>query len=219
MPITQCGCRTCWHRTTRSLTAAPRIQNSELDRRGRQVSTYQGSHSGTPASPSRAFRLRFASVACGDGLRPLPARWCRSASGDCPARHPCRSWQSLIRRLVVGRFAPARYWFQCNIAPIASGGRYRPDCVIGGGYAAFMRLFPLPSPGGGNGELKAKRRVSHNCKTLPLVARKEPPFFPAEMPREAGPNPPMLSTRRREPRSFFFLHGVGVERRCVHRLD
>ncbi len=109
--------------------------------------------SGTPATPPRARGLRFAAVACGDGLRPPTARWCgrRRANGTPASLPSCRPPN---RRLSVGRSAPGRCSFRLVFTPNCCGGRKRPVCPNGSGSAASI-VAPL-RPRRGYGE-KRKR--------------------------------------------------------------
>src|SRR5262249_48125747 len=92
-----------------------------------------GKHDGTPAPPSRAFRLRFAPVRYADGLRPLPARWCRSATGDWHARHPAVH----ANRLSVA------CWWRLRRDGVCFCSDWSPDDLGGPIRQMALKLWPL----------------------------------------------------------------------------
>jgi hypothetical protein len=115
--------------------------------------------SGTPGFAGRALTGSASLPSLRDRLRRPPARWCGSATGD---RHASilPSCRLPIRRLAVGRCAPARVWFRLIFAPCCRGGRKWPVCSSGGGCAAFACYSPSRPPAGEAGELRSEKGIA-----------------------------------------------------------
>jgi len=118
----------------------------------------------TPAMPSRALRLRFATVAWGDGLR-SPFRPLVRVAHRRPAR-PAPAYRGRSCRPLIGSLKEAWLVF-ARPGPMNHGGPGRQTVLMRRvATLPVTRFSPLPSPGGGSGEKREKglQRLRNGCR-------------------------------------------------------
>ncbi len=108
----------------------------------------------TPANTGRVLtESAYAPVLSGPAAPPSRPLVEETVTGDPDAQHPCCSSGPRIRRLLVGRFAPAAVCSSAVSPHVHTGGQNRPVCFSGGrDYAAFRAVSPFRPRRGNEGE-------------------------------------------------------------------